>query len=72
MKDSIYIKLEKGLKSLPADKLREVMDFIKFLKRQTKTKSNFKKFFGCIKKNEADLMEECIEKACEKINHAEW
>jgi hypothetical protein len=61
MSGSIYFEIEKDLKSLPLNKMKKVREFIRTLLRQTKTKSNFKKLFGCIKKDEADLMKKAIE-----------
>lgn len=72
MDKTIYFEIEKALKFLPLDKLKEVEDFIKFLLSKSTDKVNIKQLFGSIKKEDIELMKEAIADACEKTNYEQW
>jgi len=73
MNKSIYFEIEKELKSLPINKIKEVNDFIKFLLLQTRTeKADFKELCGSISDKDSDLIRKSIEDGCERINYERW
>jgi len=69
MKELIYSEVEKEIKFLPPDKIKEVRDFVKFLLNQIKEKNNLKQLAGTINDEDADLMKDAILEGCEKINY---
>ncbi|MFQ6083469.1 MAG: DUF2281 domain-containing protein [Candidatus Aminicenantia bacterium] len=68
-----YEEILKSLKTLPAEKIEEVKDFIEFLTQKTRReKKGLFKLSGTLSSEEARLMLKSIEESCEKITYEEW
>ncbi|HEX7362973.1 MAG TPA: hypothetical protein VF283_20975 [Bryobacteraceae bacterium] len=62
------------LKSLPPEKLEVAADFIRRLKpfSQTEREAILARTFGSLSQEDAEAMQEAIEKGCETIDEQSW